>query len=139
MKNKKNIGKKIVLARREAGFSQEEFAKKMGKTRQTIYTWENELFTPSIKMLKKIAEVTGKTLDYFLQEDNSVNQQANGNSGNVISGNSFSNVGNVAASHGGDIEGIRQELRETRESLGDKIKVLEAKLDLILEKLRKGK
>lgn len=139
MKNKKNIGKKIVLARREAGFSQEEFAKKMGKTRQTIYTWENELFTPSIKMLKKIAEVTGKTLDYFLQEDNSVNQQANGNSGNVISGNSFSNVGNVAASHGGDIEGIRQELRETRESLGDKIKILEAKLDLILEKLRKGK
>ena len=139
MKNKKNIGKKIVLARREAGFSQEEFAKKMGKTRQTIYTWENELFTPSIKMLKKIAEVTGKTLDYFLQEDNSVNQQANGNSGNVISGNSFSNVNNVAASHGGDIEGIRQELRETRESLGDKIKILEAKLDLILEKLRKGK
>lgn len=138
MKNKKNIGKKIVLARREAGFSQEEFAKKMGKTRQTIYTWENELFTPSIKMLKKIAEVTGKTLDYFLQEDNSVNQQANGNSG-VIMGNNNSNVNNVAASHGGDIEGIRQELRETRESLGDKIKVLEAKLDLILEKLRKGK
>ena len=133
----KNI--KIINARREAGLTQEELAKKIGQKISAVARWEAGVFKPTEANLKKIAEATGKPLDYFLQEDNSVNQQANGNSGNVISGNSFSNVGNVAASHGGDIEGIRQELRETRESLGDKIKVLEAKLDLILEKLRKGK
>lgn len=132
----KNI--KIINARREAGLTQEELAKKIGQKISAVARWEAGVFKPTEANLKKIAEATGKPLDYFLQEDNSVNQQANGNSG-VIMGNNNSNVNNVAASHGGDIEGIRQELRETRESLGDKIKVLEAKLDLILEKLRKGK
>ena len=129
---------KIINARREAGLTQEELAKKIGQKISAVARWEAGVFKPTEANLKKIAEATGKTLDYFLQEDNSVNQQANGNSG-VIMGNNNSNVNNVAASHGGDIEGIRQELRETRESLGDKIKILEAKLDLILEKLRKGK
>ena len=132
----KNI--KIINARREAGLTQEELAKKIGQKISAVARWEAGVFKPTEANLKKIAAATGKPLDYFLQEDNSVNQQANGNSG-VIMGNNNSNVNNVAASHGGDIEEIRQELRETRESLGDKIKILEAKLDLILEKLRKGK
>ena len=132
----KNI--KIINARREAGLTQEELAKKIGQKISAVARWEAGVFKPTEANLKKIAAATGKPLDYFLQEDNSVNQQENGNSG-VIMGNNNSNVNNVAASHGGDIEEIRQELRETRESLGDKIKILEAKLDLILEKLRKGK
>lgn len=125
----KNI--KIINARREAGLTQEELAKKIGQKISAVARWEAGVFKPTEANLKKIAEATGKPLDYFLQEDNSVNQQANGNSGNVSQ--TVNNAG------GGDIEEIRQELRETRESLGDKIKVLEAKLDLILEKLRKGK
>lgn len=125
----KNI--KIINARREAGLTQEELAKKIGQKISAVARWEAGVFKPTEANLKKIAEATGKPLDYFLQEDNSVNQQANGNSGNVSQ--------TVNNADGGDIEGIRQELRETRESLGDKIKVLEAKLDLILEKLRKGK
>lgn len=133
------IKDKIRMAMKEAGFTQQGLADVLGITNPVVNTWVTGKRNPTVRTLKKIAAATGKPLDFFLQEDNSVNQQANGNSGNVISGNSFSNVNNVAASHGGDIEGIRQELRETRESLGDKIKILEAKLDLILEKLRKGK
>jgi len=132
------IKDKIRMAMKEAGFTQQGLADVLGITNPVVNTWVTGKRNPTVRTLKKIAAATGKPLDFFLQEDNSVNQQANGNSG-VIMGNNNSNVNNVAASHGGDIEGIRQELRETRESLGDKIKVLEAKLDLILEKLRKGK
>ena len=114
-----------------------DMAKLMGVSRQAFQSIMNFKKKPSDENLQKIADALNVPVAYFY-EDNSVNQQANGNSG-VIMGNNNSNVNNVAASHGGDIEEIRQELRETRESLGDKIKILEAKLDLILEKLRKGK
>ena len=122
--------------------AQAKFAREMGVSKVTVMRWLSGALPPSEKQIKNMAKLFKKSeeeIKSMFVVDNSVNQQANGNSGNVISGNSFSNVGNVAASHGGDIEGIRQELLETRESLGDKIKVLEAKLDLILEKLRKGK
>lgn len=121
--------------------AQAKFAREMGVSKVTVMRWLSGALPPSEKQIKNMAKLFKKSeeeIKSMFVVDNSVNQQANGNSG-VIMGNNNSNVNNVAASHGGDIEGIRQELRETRESLGDKIKVLEAKLDLILEKLRKGK
>ena len=121
--------------------SQVKLARELKLSQSTIMRWVTGALRPSEKQIKNMAKLFKKSeeeIKAMFVVDNSVNQQANGNSG-VIMGNNNSNVNNVAASHGGDIEGIRQELRETRESLGDKIKVLEAKLDLILEKLRKGK
>ena len=121
--------------------SQVKLARELKLSQSTIMRWVTGALRPSEKQIKNMAKLFKKSeeeIKAMFVVDNSVNQQANGNSG-VIMGNNNSNVNNVAASHGGDIEEIRQELRETRESLGDKIKVLEAKLDLILEKLRKGK
>ena len=133
-----------VLEKWNGGFrgAKIKLARELKVDDSTISAWLKGRSKPGKDKIIKMAKLFKKSeeeIKSMFVVDNSVNQQANGNSGNVISGNSFSNVGNVAASHGGDIEGIRQELRETRGSLGDKIKVLEAKLDLILEKLRKGK
>lgn len=100
----------------------------------TVSAWLKGRSKPGkdkITKMSKIFKKSEKEIKAMFIEDNSVNQQANGNSGNVSQ--------TVNNADGGDIDGIRQELRETRESLGDKIKILEAKLDLILEKLRKGK
>jgi len=132
-----------VLEKWNGGFrgAKIKLARELKVDDSTISAWLKGRSKPGKDKIIKMAKLFKKSeeeIKSMFVVDNSVNQQANGNSG-VIMGNNNSNVNNVAASHGGDIEGIRQELRETRESLGDKIKVLEAKLDLILEKLRKGK
>ena len=131
------IKDKIRMAMKEAGFTQQGLADVLGITNPVVNTWVTGKRNPTVRTLKKIAAATGKPLEYFLQEDdNSVNQQANGNSG-VIMGNNNSNVNNVGGKNGSaELEELRQELRETRESLGDKITILEAKLDFILEKMK---
>lgn len=114
--------------------SQVKLARELKLSQSTIMRWVTGALRPSEKQIKNMAKLFKKSeeeIKSMFVVDNSVNQQANGNSGNVSQ--TVNNAG------GGEIEGIRQELRETRESLGDKIKILEAKLDLILEKLRKGK
>ena len=114
--------------------SQVKLARELKLSQSTIMRWVTGALRPSEKQIKNMAKLFNKSeeeIKAMFVVDNSVNQQANGNSGNVSQ--TVNNAG------GGDIEEIRQELRETRESLGDKIKILEAKLDLILEKLRKGK
>lgn len=130
------IKDKIRMAMKEAGFTQQGLADVLGITNPVVNTWVTGKRNPTVRTLKKIAAATGKPLDFFLQEDNSVNQQANGNSG-VIMGNNNSNVNNVAASHGG-AEAEIKELAAKVEQMGKDIQILNLKMDLILEKM-KGK
>ena len=130
MNNFKDFNIKFQRILDEKGYTQRSFAKIINKSSPYINSLCVGKRKPTAKAVKEIADALGVPVAYFLDESIS-------NSG-VIMGNNNSNVSNVTASHGGDIEGIRQELRETRESLGDKIKILEAKLDVLLERT-KGK
>jgi len=63
-----SVGKRIELARREKGWTQIEFAKKMGLSRDTIWRWETDKLSPKMTVLQKIAQTTGKAVSYFMEE-----------------------------------------------------------------------
>lgn len=109
------LSKKIKLARIEAGFTQQEMAEKLGKSAQTVISWENGTFSPRAKMLEEIARITKKPLSFF-KADNQTIQQVNGNS-NSVSQN---------VNQGQDNDDIRKD-----------IEIIKLKLDLILERLKK--
>jgi putative transcriptional regulator len=50
---------KILYIRREAGISQEELAKKVNVSRQTISALENGKYNPSLVLAYKITKVLG--------------------------------------------------------------------------------
>jgi len=65
------IGDRIKTLRKERGMTQEELAKYINSTKQTIYKYENNIVTniPSDK-IEKISEVFGVTPSYLMGWDN---------------------------------------------------------------------
>ena len=60
---------RIEEIRKERGIRQEEFAKSMGVSRQTISSLENGRYNPSIMLAYKIAKYFGVTIeDVFIFE-----------------------------------------------------------------------
>ncbi len=61
---------RIEAIRKERGILQEEFAKSMGVSRQTISSLENGRYNPSILLAHKIARYFGLTIEeVFLFEE----------------------------------------------------------------------
>lgn len=65
-----SVGRKIELARREKGWTQEELAKKINSSRPTINHWERGHTKPNTDDLLKISNATGKPTSYFLEDKN---------------------------------------------------------------------
>ena len=64
---------RIEAIRKERGILQEEFAKSMGVSRQTISSLENGRYNPSILLAFKIAKYFGMTIEevfMFEEEEN---------------------------------------------------------------------
>ena len=64
---------KIEEIRKERGIRQEEFAKSMGVSRQTISSLENGRYNPSIMLAYKIAKYFELTIEevFVFEEDES--------------------------------------------------------------------
>ena len=65
---------RIEAIRKEKGILQEEFAKSMGVSRQTISSLENGRYNPSILLAYKIAKYFGMSIEevfIFDEEDHS--------------------------------------------------------------------
>lgn len=63
---------RIEAIRKERGILQEEFARSMGVSRQTISSLENGRYNPSIMLAYKIAKYFGLTIEevfIFEEED----------------------------------------------------------------------
>ena len=63
---------RIEEIRKEKGIRQEDFAKSMGVSRQTISSLENGRYNPSIVLAYKIAQYFGMTIEevfVFEEED----------------------------------------------------------------------
>lgn len=54
---------RVEAIRKERGILQEEFAKSMGVSRQTISSLENGRYNPSILLAYKIAKYFGMTIE----------------------------------------------------------------------------
>jgi len=64
---------KIEEIRKERGIRQEEFAKALGVSRQTISSLETGRYNPSIQLAFKIARYFGMTIEeVFIYEEESV-------------------------------------------------------------------
>lgn len=62
--------KRLKVARVERDLSQEDLAKAVGVTRQTIGAIENGSYNPTLKLCIAICRATGKTLnDLFWEEE----------------------------------------------------------------------
>ena len=62
------IANKIVLLRKERGWSQTDLAKRVGCSREIIGKYEKDSVVPSVQLAKKIANAFGVTLDYLVGE-----------------------------------------------------------------------
>ena len=66
------LGKQLKAARTDASLSQEELARKIGVSRQTISNWENCRSYPDIGSLIKLSDLYGISLDAMLKEDRGI-------------------------------------------------------------------
>lgn len=67
----KEIGKKLQMAREEAGLSQEQLASMLGCAQSTLSNYEKGKRRLYLTQLEQIAEVLGKPIEYFLESANS--------------------------------------------------------------------
>lgn len=59
------LSERIIKARKDAGLTQADLAKVTGFSRQAVAQWESGVIRPRHKTLEKIAQVTGKPLDWL--------------------------------------------------------------------------
>ena len=68
--------KRLKIARIERDMSQDELARAVGVTRQTIGAVENGSYNPTLKLCLAICKATGKTLnDLFWEEEENEKQE----------------------------------------------------------------
>lgn len=73
----RDIGQEIVILRANKGWTQQQFAEKLGTTQKTVGTWESGESAPRKAMQVRIAQLFGLPGNYFW--DNGENASANEN------------------------------------------------------------
>ena len=68
MEQKEIVAANLTNYRKKAGISQLELAKKLNYSNKNISKWENGETTPSVFVLKEIANVYGITIDDLLNK-----------------------------------------------------------------------
>ena len=68
--NKNNLPNNLYELRRQAGLSQEEFAERLGVSRQAVSKWERGEAYPDTENLIVISEMFSVTIDELLKSDN---------------------------------------------------------------------
>jgi transcriptional regulator with XRE-family HTH domain len=63
---KMSLGKEIAVQRKKLGLSQENFANKLNVARQTVSSWEHDIYIPDGKSLIGISELLGCRIDDLL-------------------------------------------------------------------------
>jgi len=62
------LGEKIKEARVKSGYTQEQFAEKLGVSRQAVTKWETDRGMPDIENLKLMSQLLGVSVDYLLDD-----------------------------------------------------------------------
>ena len=60
---------KIIMLRKKQGWSQEDFADKLGVSRQAVSRWENGSALPDAQNILQISRLFQVTADYLLNDD----------------------------------------------------------------------
>lgn len=65
----KQIGRKLQMAREEAGLSQEQLASMMGCAQSTLSNYEKGKRRLYLNQLEKIAEILNKPIEFFIESN----------------------------------------------------------------------
>lgn len=60
---------KLIMLRKEKGWSQEDFAEKLDVSRQAISRWENGTALPDAQNILQISKLFGVSADYLLNDE----------------------------------------------------------------------
>lgn len=63
------LSEKLIMLRKEKGWSQEDFAEKLDVSRQAVSRWENETALPDAQNILRISTLFNVTADYLLNEE----------------------------------------------------------------------
>lgn len=63
------LSDKLIMLRKEKGWSQEDFAEKLDVSRQAISRWENGTALPDAQNILQISKLFNVTADYLLNDD----------------------------------------------------------------------
>lgn len=61
-----DFGKNLTIIRKSKNLNQEELAFIIGVSRQTVYTWEADIASPNVIMLKKLSKALDVSLDELI-------------------------------------------------------------------------
>jgi transcriptional regulator with XRE-family HTH domain len=61
------FGENLASVRKRAGKSQEALAEELGVSRQSVYTWEADIASPSIVMAESIAKILGVSIGELVE------------------------------------------------------------------------
>lgn len=64
-----NISNRIIVLRKQKGWSQEDLAEKLDVSRQSVSKWESGSSVPDITRILQMSEIFGVTTDYLLKGD----------------------------------------------------------------------
>lgn len=62
------ISEKIMMLRKQQGWSQEMLANELGVSRQTVYKWENDLSKPELEQIKRLTQLFNVSYELLLNE-----------------------------------------------------------------------
>ena len=62
------LGEKIKEARVKSGYTQAQFAEKLGVSRQAVTKWEADRGMPDVENLKLMSQLLGVSVDYLLDD-----------------------------------------------------------------------
>lgn len=68
------IGEKLKEARKQAGISQEQLSEKLGVSRSAVAKWETDKGIPDVDNLKTISKLLKVSLDYLLDEGETIDE-----------------------------------------------------------------
>lgn len=63
------LSEKIMMLRKQNGWSQEDLAEKLGISRQSVSKWESASSIPDLDKIIKMSEIFGVTTDYLLKDE----------------------------------------------------------------------
>lgn len=61
-----NTGNKLLMLRKQHGYTQDEIAEKIGLSRYAYYRYETNQKKPNFETIKKLADIYGVSSDYLL-------------------------------------------------------------------------
>ena len=120
MKKDNIVGEKIRKAIKDAGLTQQKLADKLGITNPVINVWVTGKRNPRPDTLQKIAEITGRPVNYFF--DNSTDVKGNNN----VVGKNIKVAPDV-------------DLQKDVKLLSVQVELLNAKIKLLEEEIKKMK